>query len=107
MAQAACEMMWLRSLLTDLDFPIAVPIPMYYDNQTAIYIANNLTFYERTKHIEVDCHYIREMVMQGVISIPYTKSSDQFADIFTKRLSVGTYEFLCNKLDMIDIYTPA
>ena len=100
-------MMWLRSLLTDLDLPVDILMSMYYANQTVIYIVNNPTFHERTKHIEVDCHYVREMVIQGIISTLYTKSSDQFADIFTKRLSVGTYEFLCNKLDMIDIYTPA
>ena len=97
-------MMSLRSLLTDLDLPVDVLMSMYCDNQATIYIANNPTFHERTKHIEVDCHYVREMVMQRIISTPYTKSSDKVADIFTRGLSVGTYEFLCNKLDMIDIY---
>ena len=107
MAQTACEMMWLHSLLIDMDLPIDVLMSMYCNNQVAIYITNNPTFYERTKHIEVDYHYVREMMMiQGVISTPYTKSSDQFADIFTKGLSIGTYEFLCIKLNMIDMYPP-
>ena len=61
---------------------------MYCDNQEAIYIANNPIFHERTKHIEVDCHYVREMVMNGIITIPYTKSSDQLVDIFTKGLNI-------------------
>ena len=69
-------------------------MPMYCDNQVAIYIANNPTFHEHTKYIEVDYHYVREMVMNGIIATPYTKSSDQFADIFTKGLNVRIYEFL-------------
>ena len=84
MAQTVYEMMWLRSLLIDLDFPVAVPIPLYCDNQAVIYIANNPTFHERIKHIEVDCNYVREMVMNGIIATLYTKLSDQTADIFTK-----------------------
>ena len=68
MAQTACEMMWLRSLLTELDFSIDVPMPMYCDNQAVIYIANNLTFHVHTKHIEVDCYYVRDMVIKGIIS---------------------------------------
>ena len=107
MAQIACEMMQLRSFLTDLDLSVDVSMSMYCDNQVTIYIANNLTFHEHTKHIEVDCHYVLDMVMQGVISTPYRKSFDQFADIFTKGLSAGTYESLCTKLGMIHIYAPA
>ena len=85
MAQTACEMMWLRSLLIDLDFSVDRHMPMYCGNQAAIYITNNPIFHERTKHIRVDCHYVREMVMNGIIVTSYTKSSsDQFADIFTK-----------------------
>ena len=81
-------------------------MPMYCDNQTTIYITNNPTFHERTKHIEVDCHYVREIVMNGIITTPYTKSPNQFADIFTKRLNVRIYEFLCNKLGVINIHAP-
>ena len=76
MTQTACNMMWLRSFLTDLDISVDMSMSMYCDNQAIIYIANNLTFHECTKHIEVDCHYVRDMVMQGIISTPYRTSSD-------------------------------
>ena len=107
MAQTACEMMWIKSLLLELGFPIETPMSMHCDNQTAIFIVNNPIFHERTKHIEVNCHYVRDMVMRGVISTPYTHSSEQLTDIFTKGLSVGIFRSLCIKLDMIDIYTLA
>lgn len=107
MAQIVCDMMWLRSMLTEFGFRMEVPMPMHCDNQATIFIANNSTFHEHTKHIEVDCHYIREMVLTGIIDTPYTQSSKQLADIFTKVLSVGVFESLYNKLGMINIYAPA
>ena len=92
--------------MLELDFPVETPILMHSDNQAAIFIAYNPIFHEHTKHIEVDCHYVRDMVMRGVISIPYTQSLEQVVDIFTKGLSVSVFGTLCTKLDMINIYTP-
>ena len=100
-------MMWIRSLLSKLGFPVEMPMPMHCDNQGVIFIANNPIFHERTKHIVVDCHYVQDMVMRGIISTPYTQSSEQLADIFTKGLSVSVFGSLCTKLGLIDIYTPA
>ena len=48
-----------------------MPMPMYCDNQAAIFIFGNLAFHERTKHIEIDCHFIRDKVLMGVISTPH------------------------------------
>ena len=106
MAQTACKMMWIKSLLLELGFTVEMPIPMHYDNQAAIFIVDNLIFHKHTKHIKVDCHYVRDIVMKGVISTPYTQSSEQLADIFTKELSVGVFESLCTKLAMIDMHAP-
>ena len=107
MTQTACEIIWIKSLLEQLRFGVELPMSMWCDNQTAIFIANNPTFHERTKHIEVDCHYVRDLVMKGIISIPYTQFSEQLADIFTKGLSVGVFQSLCIKLGIIDMYAPA
>lgn len=55
---------------------------MYCDNQATIFIANNPAFYERTKHIEVDYHFIKEAIENKTISMPYLKLDDQHANIF-------------------------
>lgn len=107
MVQTTREMKWLKSLLTEFDFTVQLPMPMHCDNQTVIFIANNPIFNEQTKHIEIHCHYVRDIVMTETISTPYTPSSFQFANIFTMGLAVGVFRSLCNKLGMLDIYVLA
>ncbi|KAL0405896.1 UNVERIFIED_CONTAM: Retrovirus-related Pol polyprotein from transposon RE2 [Sesamum latifolium] len=107
MAYTTSEVLWLKNLLIELGFMYDDPIPMHCDNQTAIHIASNPIFHERTKHIEVDCHFVREVIMSWKICTPFTPSSKQRADIFTKALGAKQFHILCNKLGMIDIFAPA
>ena len=63
MSHTASEMLWVQSLLREMRVEALAPMEMYCDNKAAMFIASNTVFHERTKHIEVDCHFIRDMIM--------------------------------------------
>ena len=69
-------MLWVQSLLRDMGIPVPTLMDMYCDNQAAIFIANNPVFHERTKHIEVNCHYIRDLLLRKQIATPHVRSED-------------------------------
>ncbi|XP_042009309.1 uncharacterized mitochondrial protein AtMg00810-like [Salvia splendens] len=87
MALACCEVVWIVALLKDFGVPVKQPIPLYGDNQAAVYINSNPVFYERTKHIEIDCHTVREKLLEGVIKPIHVHNHLQLAGIFTKPLA--------------------
>ena len=91
----------------ELDFRQPGLILMHCDNQSAIYIAQNSVFHERTKHIEVDCHFVRDVWTKKVVMFQLTPSSKQLVDLLTKIASPQVYSNLCNKLCMLDVYAPA
>uniref|UniRef100_A0A2N9FCY0 Uncharacterized protein n=1 Tax=Fagus sylvatica TaxID=28930 RepID=A0A2N9FCY0_FAGSY len=68
MAHTTCELTWLRTVLQEFGLLTQGPTPLYCDNQAAIHIASNPVFHERTKHIEVDCHFVRSKVESKDIS---------------------------------------
>ena len=105
MNETAREMVWLRSFLEDLGISSPFSMPMHCDNQATI--QGYSTFHEHTKHIEIECHYIRDKVMSGVISTPHVTSSHQLEDIFTKSLAGISYDATCTQLGMFDLYAPA
>ena len=107
MASTASELTWIKQLLLDMGFKTQAPMKIYCDNNSARHIASNLVFHERTKHIEVDCHFFRENVQAKEIETPYVKSEDQLADIFTKGLYPGPFEKITSKLGLYDIYIPS
>ena len=106
MTQYVCEIMWLHQLLMEVSIKTVVPAKLWCDNQTALHIVLNPVFHERTKHIEIDCYFVHEKIQLSLISTGYVKTGEQLGDIFTKALSGDRVSYLCNKLDMIDIYAP-
>ncbi|XP_019267153.1 PREDICTED: uncharacterized protein LOC109244503 [Nicotiana attenuata] len=87
MRRLVAEITWIVHLLHGLSTPAILPVPLHCDNQAAIHIARNPVFHERTKHIELDCHFVREKLLDGLISLSYVPSSSQLADLFTKALT--------------------
>ena len=106
MAQSVCEIMWLHQLLMEVSIETSIPEKFWYDNQATFHITSNPVFHKRTKHIKIDCHFIREKIQLSLISIGYVKTGEQMGYIFTKALSGDWVSYLCNKLGMINIYTP-
>ena len=104
MANVAGELQWIRMLLAEIGLPMTGSSTLCCDNQSAIHIASNPVFHERTKHIEVDCHFVREKVNCGDIQLAHTRSEEQLADIFTKPLRSGRVSYICHKLGLFDMY---
>jgi len=107
MAESVCEIMWIYQLITEIGLKATIPTKSWCDNQTDFHIIFNHVFHERTKHIEIDCHFIREKIQQGLISTGYMKTEEQVGNIFTKALNGARVDYLYNKMGMINIYAPA
>ena len=85
-ADITFELLWLRWLLKDLGVSTSSATTIYCDNQSAIHIAYNDVFHERTKHIKIDCHFIRYHLVYDTFKLFSVSFKDQLADIFTKSL---------------------
>ena len=102
MSSTCSEIIWLRGLLKELGFPQCSPTPLHADNTSAIQIAENHVFHEQTKHIEVDCHYIREAFEAKTLTLPHVTTDLQIADRFTKSFPQVKHRFFVDKVMLVD-----
>jgi hypothetical protein len=106
MAIGVCELLWLKNLMKDLGFSQRTAMNLYCDNKSAIEIAHNPVQHDRTKHVEVDRHFIKEKLEAGIIQFPFVKSEFQLADVLTKAVSNKVFTSCLHKLSMNDIHAP-
>ncbi|GKD59327.1 ribonuclease H-like domain-containing protein [Tanacetum coccineum] len=106
MASATCEIIWICNVLSEFGIKNVFPVEMFSDNISALQLAANLVFHEKSKHFEIDLQLIREKVSEGVVKTFKVHTTQQIADIFTKGLDIKQHQELCNKLnlkDMVDL----
>ncbi|GJZ74386.1 uncharacterized mitochondrial protein-like protein [Tanacetum coccineum] len=105
-APVSCEILWMRWLLGELDMAPVGPTALFCDNQAARHIANNPVFHERTKHVEMDCYFVRERVDSMEICPMPIATKDQIADVLTKALGANSLRFLLYKLGARNLHAP-
>ncbi|XP_019157728.1 PREDICTED: uncharacterized protein LOC109154379 [Ipomoea nil] len=107
LATTVCEIQRLLYLLADLKVNKNTTIPLFCDNKSAVAIGGNHVFHERTKHIEIDFHVVRQKVHEGVIKLMHIPSHKQIADGLTKALPITLFEVFHSKLGLQDLHSPA
>ena len=101
MSETTSELVWVVGFLHDLQIPIPLPLTLYCDNKSAQYIAANPVFHNRTKHLDIDCHYVRDKIQEGFLKTSHISSHHQLADIMTKPLSSMQHYALAVKLGLV------
>jgi len=101
MSATVSELEWLYHLLHDFHIPLALPV-LHCDNKAAQHIVANPVFHERTKHLNINCHYTRDKIVEGFLETAHVPSREQLADLMTKPLSEFQHNYLCSRLGLLD-----
>ncbi|GJS39342.1 ribonuclease H-like domain-containing protein [Tanacetum coccineum] len=105
-ANAVAETSWLRNLLRELHSPLSTATLVYCDNVSAVYLSSNPVQHQRTKHIEIDIHFVRDLVAMGHIRVLHVPSRYQYADIFTKGLPTALFDEFRSSLSVRSSLAP-
>jgi len=101
------ELVWILGLMKEIGCEVTLPVSVFSDSKSAMQIAANPVYHERTKHIDVDCYFVREKLLQGMMTTNYIPTQQQPADMLTKGLTRVQHTFLISKLGMCDIFSPS
>lgn len=101
MSYTTSELIWLHGLMQDLKVSIPLPMDLFCDNLSSKYIVENKVFQERTKHLKVDCHFIRDYVDSNFTNIHHIQTFVQLVDILTKPLAAPQHKFFADKLGLV------
>ncbi|KAK9207149.1 hypothetical protein WN943_017434 [Citrus x changshan-huyou] len=101
LALATSEVLWITYLLKELKVSLPKPPVLYCDNSSAEALASNPKYHSRTKHIELDLHFVREHIANKDLFIEHVSSSDQLADVLTKPLSFDHFAYMRTKLNQV------
>ena len=101
-SQAACEAISMRKILVDLFGSHLDPTVIHCDNQSYIKLSNNLMFHDRSKHIDIWYHHIRDCVQRKIMLLQYIPTEDQDADILTKALTRSKFEYHRGRIEVKD-----
>ena len=104
MAVATCEIVWILYFLKDIGVHHEREALLFCDSQATLHIGSNLVFHERTKHIEIDCHVVRDKVLEKVIKLNHVRTNCQLVDMLTKALGYNQFSNLTCKMGMINIH---
>ncbi|GJS09132.1 ribonuclease H-like domain-containing protein [Tanacetum coccineum] len=99
-SNAVAETCWLRNLLRELHTPLSFATLVYCDNVNAVYLSSNPIQHQRTKHIEIDIHFVQNLVAVGQVRVLHVPSRYQYANIFTKGLPSALFEEFCSSLSV-------
>ncbi|GKA54750.1 ribonuclease H-like domain-containing protein [Tanacetum coccineum] len=91
-ANAVAKTCWLRNLLRELYTPLSTATIVYCDNVSVVYLSSNPGQHQRAKHIEIDIHFVRDLVTTCHVRVLHVPSHYQYADIFTKGLPTTLFD---------------
>lgn len=107
MASTAVELTWLTYIFKEIGINLIKPPVLICDNISSLHMSKNLVFHARTKHIELDYHFVREKVTSGLLNTRYIPSSQQTTYLFTKPLSKALFSKFLHKLGIHPVAIPS